>query len=54
VSAGTPPPEAGGQPPKRVIRSEELFLDSREIVILHRNEEYRLRITRGGKLILTK
>jgi hemin uptake protein HemP len=25
-----------------------------ELVILHRNDEYRLRITRAGKLILTK
>jgi len=36
------------------VRSDELFHGQREIVIVHREEEYRLRITRAGKLILTK
>jgi hemin uptake protein HemP len=31
-----------------------LFAGKRELVIVHRGEEYRLRITRQEKLILTK
>ena len=40
--------------PRRVVGSGELFQGRGELIILHRNEEYRLRITRAGKLILTK
>jgi len=40
--------------PRRVVGSGELFQGHGELIILHRNEEYRLRITRAGKLILTK
>ena len=36
------------------IASTELFLGRREIVIVHRGQEYRLRITKADKLILTK
>jgi hemin uptake protein HemP len=36
------------------IESERLFDGSSEIVIVHRDEEYSLRITKNGKLILTK
>lgn len=39
---------------KLVISSEELFNDQQEIIIVHAGEEYRLRITSNGKLILTK
>ena len=38
----------------RAIASPELFRGAREVVILHQQEQYRLRITRQGKLILTK
>jgi hemin uptake protein HemP len=38
----------------KTITSAELFGKLREIVILHAGEEYRLRITSNGKLILTK
>lgn len=38
----------------KTISSAELFGNLREIVILHAGEEYRLRITSNGKLILTK
>ena len=41
-------------PARRSVASDDLFQGLRELVILHRNEEYRLRITRAGKLILTK
>jgi hemin uptake protein HemP len=36
------------------IESNHLFQGTSEIVIVHRNEEYSLRITRNDKLILTK
>lgn len=36
------------------IESSELFDGKSEVVIVHQNEEYNLRITRNGKLILTK
>ena len=39
---------------RRVITSGALFADRQEIVIVHRGDEYRLRITKTGKLILTK
>ena len=41
-------------PIRRAVASDDLFQGLRELVILHRSEEYRLRITRAGKLILTK
>ena len=36
------------------IESNHLFQGNNEIVIVHQKEEYNLRITRNGKLILTK
>jgi hemin uptake protein HemP len=36
------------------IESARLFHGEREIVIVHQTKEYSLRITRNGKLILTK
>ena len=36
------------------VDSAGLFGKAREVVIVHGGEEYRLRITRQGKLILTK
>lgn len=39
---------------KLSIRSEDLFQGSREIVIEHAQEKYRLIITKAGKLILNK
>ena len=38
----------------RVISSEDLFAGCRELVIKHVGDEYRLRLTSQGKLILTK
>lgn len=38
----------------RAITSEELFIGARELVIKHADEDYRLRLTNQGKLILTK
>jgi hemin uptake protein HemP len=36
------------------LNSADLFGTAREVVIEHAGEEYRLRLTRQGKLILTK
>ncbi len=38
----------------KVIKSEQLFEGARELVIQHGQEKYHLRLTRQGKLILTK
>ena len=38
----------------RVVTSEVLFSGARELVIQHAGEDYRLRLTNQGKLILTK
>ena len=36
------------------LESDSLFQGKSEVIIVHQNEEYNLRITRNGKLILTK
>jgi hemin uptake protein HemP len=36
------------------IRSEDLLKGGNEIVILHGEEEYRLRLTKNDRLLLTK
>jgi hemin uptake protein HemP len=41
-------------PGPRSIRSESLFSEGDEVYIQHRGEQYLLRRTRNGKLILTK
>jgi len=48
---------ACNKPPKTpvpVIDSEDLFGNTREILIEHQGEVYRLQCTRSGKLILVK
>lgn len=45
----TPPATA-----RRLLRSSALFGPADEVIIEHHGAEYRLRITRQGKLILTK
>jgi len=37
-----------------IIRSESLLGGEREVLILHAGEVYRLRLTKNGKLLLTK
>lgn len=39
---------------KPSVKSEDLFQGSREVVIEHAREKYRLIITKAGKLILNK
>ncbi len=46
--------QSGDIPMMPRMRSDVLFAGSRELVIEHAGEEYRLRITSKGKLILTK
>jgi hemin uptake protein HemP len=50
------PGRAAGTPEAAAVRivSTELFRGRREIVIVHRGQEYRLHITKADKLILTK
>jgi hemin uptake protein HemP len=54
----SPPPypaAAATTPPRRrALDAGVLFRDGPEIEIHHNQEVYRLRLTRGGKLILTK
>lgn len=40
--------------PPGVVPADFLFQGSQEILISHKGEHYRLRITKSGKLILTK
>jgi hemin uptake protein HemP len=49
--------EAIAAPPPnslKVVSSTELLGGAREIIIRHVGEDYRLRLTRAGKLILNK
>jgi hemin uptake protein HemP len=48
-----PPGTATGQAPV-TIDAARLFDGRDEIRLLHRGQEYRLRVTKQGKLILTK
>ena len=41
-------------PAPSLVRSEQLFGARREIIIRHGENDYRLRITKANKLILTK
>lgn len=44
----------GERPVQRRISSRSLFSGAHELLIQHQGEHYRLRVTRNGKLILTK
>lgn len=48
-TAASPSPQA-----KTRLRSEDLFRHGAELIIEHRGEEYRLKLTRNDKLILNK
>lgn len=43
-----------GQDAPRRISADALLDGWREVIILHNTDEYRLRVTSNGKLILTK
>jgi hemin uptake protein HemP len=51
VTEAREPSERGGL---RRIESRVLFGGDREVLIVHEGQEYRLRITKADKLILTK
>jgi hemin uptake protein HemP len=50
------PDRPRGDPPLAPMRipAADLFKGRRELIILHNADEYRLRVTSNGKLILTK
>ncbi len=41
-------------PDRREVQADQLLRGARELVIRHGHSEYRLRLTRNDKLILTK
>jgi hemin uptake protein HemP len=49
-----PPKPAAPPPRRRSLDTGILFRDGPEVEIHHNQDVYRLRLTRGGKLILTK
>lgn len=61
IATSGPPPPDGGTPPSSEtgkctnrISATELLGSAGQLVIVHNGEEYRLRITSNGKLLLTK
>jgi hemin uptake protein HemP len=46
-------PDGTPQLPARRVTSESLLGQRKELVIVHNGREYRLRLTRNGRLILT-
>lgn len=53
VAKGMQPQKKSTMEPPRRVPSEVLLGQRGELVILHQGREYRLRLTRNGKLILT-
>jgi len=49
-----PVPASASQASTGVVESSRLFQGGQEVVIRHAGTDYRLRITRQNKLILTK
>jgi hemin uptake protein HemP len=47
-------PSSGTPQRPRTLTSQELLQGAREVLIMHGEETYRLRLTRNGKLILHK
>lgn len=45
---------SAGRPTPARISIETILRGKQEVIIEHRDEEYRLRITSNGKLLLTK
>lgn len=54
TGAGHAATSAASRPVTPRIDSQRLLVGGRELVIQHGAEEYRLRLTRNDKLILTK
>ncbi len=53
ASARTDAPKSGSNEPNRIVAST-LLAGRREVILQHDGQEYRLRLTSNGKLILTK
>ena len=53
AGSGVPASAASGRPGVRRVSSSELLGAASELVIVHGQREYRLRVTSNGKLILT-
>ncbi len=51
---GTSPPVAAPANPPTMLESTNLLGESREVLIRHGAETYRLKLTRHDRLILTK
>jgi len=51
---GRPAPEDRPAGSRKTVTSEQLLGGAREIAIRHEGQEYRLQVTKNGKLILTK
>lgn len=52
-TCGPPQSSSAGQGARR-LRVAELLAGEREVILEHGGQDYRLRITANGKLILTK
>ena len=52
--SASPNPERPRPAGKPRLQAAALLAGSREVIIEHAGEEYRLRLTKNGKLILTK
>lgn len=52
--SGVSDTETKDLPVRHRLKSTDLFVNTREVLIEHHGEEYRLRLTSQGKLILTK
>ncbi|HWJ74015.1 MAG TPA: hemin uptake protein HemP [Kaistia sp.] len=52
--SGTNGEADAARPQPRIVSSESLLQGAREVIIRHGSEDYRLRLTRVGKLILNK
>ncbi len=54
AASATPPDPGASAGVVAILPSQQLLRGRREVVIRHAGEDYRLRITRLNKLILTK
>lgn len=56
IPSSTRSPIESGQRifPPGIVQTDFLFQGNQEILLSHNGEHYRLRVTRNGKLILTK
>ena len=57
MASHVPDRQTPHEPPAAVIRRipvAELLLGTDEVILVHQGQDYRLRLTQNGKLILTK